>query len=207
MKKYLLIILIGIFLTQYHNANASSLSIVGDNINSITATASSDIIDVAPDNTHNWCLFDDGVSLGCSSLSDFDGNNPMTFDAQNDWGVTNLNIDVAVIITPEPDCQVGQTLSTCSSAGNFLFSSHLTAPVAPVLGGMLANANSALESSIGVTAQEATSWTASNLTLFILGSGLGLLEYLAPWIIAILTIGIVVQFFFMAYRSYISDKR
>ena len=66
---------------------------------------------------------------------------------------------------------------------------------------LISNATTTFETTTGVTYDNVVSFIATQLKL-VLGSGLGLLQALMPWIIALVVIGAIVYFLYRAFRFF-----
>lgn len=72
---------------------------------------------------------------------------------------------------------------------------------------MLASANDSFSSSIGFTPSEATSWTGRNLTSPFIGSFFAFIYSILGWMAAIATIGIILGWAYIAYKSMFNDLK
>jgi hypothetical protein len=66
---------------------------------------------------------------------------------------------------------------------------------------MINTATSTFETTTGFTFSDVVSWMADLLKL-VIGSGLGLLNAMLPWIIALVVISAIVYFLFRAFRFF-----
>jgi hypothetical protein len=66
---------------------------------------------------------------------------------------------------------------------------------------IITTASSTFTSTVGFNWANVTAWM-KELLLLVVGSGLGLLETLLPFIIALVTIGAIVYFLYRAFRFF-----
>jgi hypothetical protein len=66
---------------------------------------------------------------------------------------------------------------------------------------LISNATSTFQTTTGVSYQDVVAFMATQLKL-VLGSGLGLLQALMPWIIALVVIGAIIYFLYRAFRFF-----
>lgn len=66
---------------------------------------------------------------------------------------------------------------------------------------MINTATSTFETTTGMTFSDVVTWTGTNIKL-VMGSGLGLLQVLLPWIVALVVAGAIVYFVYRAFRFF-----
>ncbi len=104
----------------------------------------------------------------------------------------------------DADCENG-TYSSCTGSSAYIGESY-TVVYSPVLANLsmdtiIANASSTFTGAVGFNWSDVTTFMKS-LLLLVIGSGLGLLETLLPYIIALVTISAIVYFLYRAFRFF-----
>lgn len=66
---------------------------------------------------------------------------------------------------------------------------------------LIGNATSTFNTTTGIEMAEVVTFTGNNIKL-VAGSGLGVLQALLPWIIALVVIGAIVYFLYRAFRFF-----
>ena len=92
----ILLALAAAYLLVSSHAFASTISITGTTITHVTIT----IPTIYENNGGSYCIFQNGISLGCSSNSDFIGANPQTQNLVTDWFAnSNESLSVQLVVT------------------------------------------------------------------------------------------------------------
>lgn len=111
-----------------------------------------------------------------------------------------------LLVNDDQTC-AGLTYSQCLASGDYLGSEFDVVVSSPSTGSevtvdtIISNASSTFTGAVGFNWADVVGFMKS-LLLLVMGSGLGLLETLLPYIIALITIGAIVYFLYRAFRFF-----
>jgi len=119
------------------SAQVTDFSITGDSIQALELSIPS----VYVNETANYVVFQDGISLGNSNTSDFDPVNPQIQNLVTDWFAVNdnsLSIHLLIFDTPASStvndldvCSQGNILSDCLTGSGYIDHVQWIAPITP----------------------------------------------------------------------------
>lgn len=117
--------------------------------------------------------------------------------------ITNYDINGAATIANACDIDYASCLSAGATVGSSVTFTYGDVPPTngPLMDSVITNASSTFTTAVGFNWSDVVTFMKS-LLLLVIGSGLGLLQVLLPYIIALVTIGAIVYFLYRAFRFF-----